>query len=159
MICVPTGELIEAQPIFFDDVVARHLPALHRVVGVAEHVVEQRLQREPAHQRRAELAVTGEQPVRLSHREGRAQNRRFFAERPDVETDAALTLQHDHALVDRAGLDHAPVELDHVTVGQTRIVRRIERSVVTQHTHYAFRHGGALTWHRDNPIPNRRDAD
>ena len=62
--------------------VAGHLPALHRVVTVAEEVREEARQRQPAQQRRAVLAVGGEDPILGAHHVGRPDDARLLADRP-----------------------------------------------------------------------------
>jgi hypothetical protein len=113
-------------------VVVRHLPALHRVVGVAEHVVDETLERQAPEQRRAKLPVAGEQPVLLPHGECGADDGRLFAQTAHVKTDAPLALQGRQALVQEPRFDHVPVDEAQIVPRKLGIVLRGKRAVVTQ---------------------------
>jgi hypothetical protein len=124
--------------------VVRHLATLGQVLHVAEHIVRVVRQRHPAPERRAELAVAGEDPVFLAHRRGGAEDRRLLAVGADVEADASLALQRDQPLVQRADEDHVLVDADDQLVVDARIVGGVERAVVPLDPHDVEGRGSGL---------------
>jgi len=120
-------------------VVARHLPALAAVVAVADQLVDRLAERQAAHHCGSAFAQRGEHPVARFHRRRRADGRGLLAEDRAVEADASLALQHQHAAIELAHLDHLLVEEQHRLHGQLRIGARKDRAVVAQHAHEAER--------------------
>ena len=113
-------------------VVHRHLAALAGVAGVAEPLADDLLDRHLPQQQDARLAVGREQPVAVLQRVGGAEVRGLLPGRLQVEADAALALQRQSALVERARRDHQPVELLQLRGGQVRVLALLGLAVLVE---------------------------
>src|SRR5690606_27505044 len=122
--------------LFTTGVVVRHLPTLHCVVGVSEHVVQKLLQRQSTHQRGTELPVTREDPVRVAHRVRGAEDGRLLAEGADVEPDAPLPLQRGEALIQGPREHEASVDLHDLLGREPWIVLWVEGPVVPENAEH-----------------------
>src|SRR5574342_514157 len=111
------GEVAPRAPGF----VAGHLVALHRVAGVAEEAADEGGEGHPAPEGRAVLPVAGEEPVAVLHAGHRPVDGGLLPYRADVETDAPLPLQRDHAVVQLAVQHHEAVEPLHLGVREEHL--------------------------------------
>ena len=121
--------------------VAGHLPALGPVAGVAEQAAHEGRERHAAQEGGAVLAVGGEDQSCGRHGGRRAEDGRLLADGADVEADAPLALQRDHALVELANAEHRAIEGDDLGLADLRIRQRIERAVLSQDLDDVFREG------------------
>ncbi|MOA42230.1 hypothetical protein D3C78_1642620 [compost metagenome] len=118
----------------------RHLAALGVVQAVAVALVGHLQEGDAAPDVRALLTVARQHPVGVAQGVGRADGGGFLTGRAEVEAEAALALQGDHALIERAGLDHGAVELEQILAGDVGHPIRVGAAVFIEHGVRCVRH-------------------
>jgi hypothetical protein len=93
------------------------------------------LERVTAPKQCAHLSVTGDDPISVAKRCGRADDGRLFSEGADVKRDAALSLNLLEPIVDDAGSDHRLVERDDLVDRQAWVELWVQASVVSYDVH------------------------
>ncbi len=113
--------------------VAGHLAPLEDVARIAEHLGDERGQREAANEHHALLAQRRKDPVALFDDEPRRDRDGLLPVRGAIEPDPTLPLEDDHAGVEDAQPAHLPVGPQQRLRRQKGIAGRVRAAVVAQH--------------------------